>query len=68
MSAKTANMVLTVAMKAAKKTRSTPRQWSRKRHGERGARSLVGLGLGLELGRLLEPAADDQPGHDDDRR
>ena len=59
-------MVLTIAMNAAKKTRTTPCQWSRNRIGERSRGLLVGGPLGLELRGLLEPATDDQAGEDHD--
>ena len=62
MSAKTANMVLTVAMNAAKKTRSTPRQWSRKStaSGACGASSLStsarNSGVSSSRRRMIRPA------------
>ena len=68
MRAKTANIVLTMAMNAAKKTRSTPRQWSAKSTPS-GARGTSPLGrLGLELRGLVEAAPDQEADQHDERR
>ena len=54
LSAKTWNIVLTIAMKAAKKTRSTLTPVVAEQHAERRLGDLVLLLLGLELRGLVE--------------